>query len=231
MDRQLARSNPRAYAVLFAGMDSTAKAEFLRTLSPADAALHLEAVLASLVQPPHPITGGRLEPSVEVRGSAQLGLMANLYVEEPGGERVNSFSVESAHWLKPAEMRGLLQALWSASMSQGLRPSLTTVLYSCSLEEVPPDDRLLLTDVLLEGLKFNHADLSFTGSSSGPDGQQLGGSAFLTLNWEAPDGGEVRALFAHVHGGGDPDSLVAWSRAVTRARGWPRMENLEYVQG
>jgi hypothetical protein len=231
MNRELARNNPRAYAILHAGMDSSDEAAFLRSLSPSDVALHVEGMLAALVQPPHPIVGGRLEPTVEVKGVEQLGLTANLYVEEEGGERLTSFSVQQAHWLKPPEMRVLLEALWKANTTQAQRSSLTTVIYACTLDAVPLNARLAIVDVLYEGLTFTHAELSMFSDGYGPDGQELEAWTSLDLHWESPDGGEARALFAHSEGRKYQHELVAWTRAITRARGWPRFENGEYVEG
>ncbi|WP_257462859.1 hypothetical protein [Archangium lipolyticum] len=231
MDRNLARANPRAYAILHTGADPEAEAAFLRTLAPADVALHMEALLAALVLPPHPVTGGQLEPTVEVRGAEALGLAASLYVEEPEGERVTGFNVVKAYWLEPAEMHGLLEALWLANASFAQRPSKTTVLFSGGGQGLSLDARLGLVETLYGGLAFKRVDLTFSRCSIGPDGRQGEGCASLSLHWLAPDGGEALALFSHVKGNAHRDEVVSWARALSRERGWPRWENCEYVEG
>jgi hypothetical protein len=232
MDRNLARANPRAYAILHAGVDSEAEAAFLRTLPPADIALHVQALLGSLVLPPHPITGGQLEPTVEVRGTEKLGLVASLYVEESEEQaRVTGFDVMKAHWLKSAEMHALLDALWLANATLAQRPSKTTVLFADGGQDLSLDARLGLVETLYGGLEFTRVDLTFSRCSIGPDGRQGEGCASLSLHWLAPDGGEALALFSHVMGNAKRDGLVSWGRALSRERGWPRWENCEHVEG
>lgn len=231
MDRNLARANPRAYAILHTAADPEARASFLRTLSPVDVALHMETLLAALVLPPHPLTGGQLEPTVEVRHPEALGLAASLYVEEPPGMRVTGYNLEEVHGLKPAEVHVLLDALWLANATFAQRPSKTTVLFADGGQELSLDTRLELVETLFEGLEFTRVDLTFSRVSIRPDGRQGEGCASLTLHWLAPDGGEARALFSHVKGNASRDALVSWARALTRERGWPRWENCKYVEG
>ena len=247
MDRQLARTNPRLYAAQWLSADEAGHSALLRSLPPDELALHVEALLAALVQPPRLVADGVLTVELRVDGLEAVGLSA-FHQEDAERKR---FRVLDAGGLRPVEARAVLDALWAANARLGGRPAHASVNSVCWAGLWGEDDptkqedsiafelrlceRLLgVLDALFTGLTLRRAELegyeaTYAWCIHRPDGavvtdysQPGPGYANLRLFWGTPEGGEVEA-FCHSSSTSNAarDALVAWSERVIRARGCP----------
>ncbi|MCP3139320.1 hypothetical protein [Pyxidicoccus xibeiensis] len=248
MDRHLARTNPRLYAARWLSADEEGHTALLRALPPDDLALHVEALLAALTQPPSVIGEGRLTVDLRVDGLDEVSFGA--FHQEDGSKR-KRYQVLSAAGLPPAAARPVVEALWAANARLGRKPAYThvTAISWAGLwgeddpykqeDEIAFDlrlyDRLLgVLDAVFSGLPLRRAELQgyeaayryyveLPGGRTLPDySQPEPGNANLHLFWETPDGGEAEGLVPNrTYSNASRDALVAWSERTVRARRCP----------
>ncbi|MFP2926302.1 hypothetical protein ACLESO_14000 [Pyxidicoccus sp. 3LG] len=248
MDRQLARTNPRLYAARWLTADEEGHGALLRSLPREDLALHLEAFLAALVQPPSTVGEGRLTLELRVDGLDAVSFAAFHEEASTGRKR---YQLLAAAGLPPSAARAVFDTLWAANARLGLKPAHTHVS-SVSWaglwaeddpyqqeDEIAFDlrlyERLLwLLESVFTGLPLRRAELhgyeaTYAYCVEQPNGgilpdfsQPSPGYANLHLFWETPDGGEAKG-FVHSRSESNAarDALVAWSERTVRARGCP----------
>ncbi|WP_163999009.1 hypothetical protein [Pyxidicoccus caerfyrddinensis] len=254
MDRHLARTNPRLYAARWMSADEEGHSALLRSLPPDELALHVEALLAALFQPPRVVGEGCLTLDIRVEGLDGVGISAS-YREEDGERK--RYQVLEAGGMRPAEARAVLDALWAANTRLGGLPARTSInsVHLAGLwgddDPVKQDDpiafELLLAERLLgvlealfTGLPLRRAELqgweaTYAWCLTRPDGlvvtdysQPDPGYASLHLFWGTPDGGEAEAFYSSALKNESREALVAWSEKTVRARGcplWQRWQN------
>lgn len=247
MDRHLARTNPRLYAARWMTADEEGHSALLRSLTPEELSLHVEALLAALVQPPRVVGEGGLSFDLRVEGLDAVGLAA-VYREDEGEQRRHQLLEVGG--LRPAEARAVLDALWAANTRLGGRPAHVGVnsVHLAGLwgdddpvqQEDPVAFEMLLCErtlgvleALFTGLPLRRAELqgyeaTYAWCVTRPDGLVLTdysrpdpGYATLRLFWAVPDGGEAEAFFSSSLKDEAREALVAWSEQTARARGCP----------
>ncbi|QSQ18949.1 hypothetical protein JY651_26730 [Pyxidicoccus parkwayensis] len=247
MDRHLARTNPRLYAARWMAVDEEGHSALLRSLPPEELALHVEALLAALLQPPRVVGEGVLTLDIRVEALDAVGIAA-CYREDDGESRRHQLLEVGG--LRPAEARAVLDALWSANTRLGGRPARTGVNSVClaglwgdddparqedpaAFELVLCERQLGVLEALFTGLPLRRAELqgyeaTYAWCLTRPDGLVVvdysrpdPGYADLRLFWAAPDGGEAEAFFSSSMKDAAREALVAWSEKAVHSRGCP----------
>jgi hypothetical protein len=251
MDRQLARTNPRLYATRWLEAEERDNATLVRALAPEDLALHVEALLTALTQPPALAGAGRLVVDVHIEGLDALRVDA--YHEEnvlKNRER-KRYRILDASDLRIPEARTVLDAVWAANMKLGGRPArVQTNGYSyvglqggeedpihhadeVAFELLISERVLGVVEALFSGLpllrgKLQAWEATYGWSIQQPDGSFVrdysrpgDGYASFSLIWRAPDGEEVESYVANGQTNSLREAIITWAERVLRERDCP----------